>query len=588
MAYVLTQPQAMAAAAADVAGIGSAINEANVTAAGSTTGVPAAAADEVSAATATLFSSYAREYQALTKQAAAFHSEFTRVLAAAGSAYAETEAAASGALGALTAPAQALLAPLTGGAAGVAAAAKAVFADPLSTPVAVSLIMTGTGTPTPPLRYMNEVYSLYISPNFTTSNVQGLTTPEQLYPLTGVKSLPLDQSLSEGVTILNNAIMQAYSNGITPVNVFGYSQSAVIASLEMPNLVAAGVPSTAVNFVLIGDPMNPNGGVFARFPGLTVPSLGATFYGATPANDYPTVIYTGEYDGYADFPQYPIDFLSDLNALFGVISVHGAYPTFTAAQVMSATVLPTSGPTMTTYYMIPTQNLPLLDPVRAIPYLGNPLADLLQPDLTYLVNWGYGNPAYGYSTGPANVSTPFGFLPPLGATTALGPDLVSGTQQGIATAVSAFHAEGLPSLPSLSLSGISHAFTSALSAVPSTLALPTATSVASTIDGIISGLEAANTNIADGLSSALSTAYATLLPTADIVTAGLTTLPAYDLNLFLNGISQALDGAPVQGLINAIGYPIAADTALVMLGGLVEGYVLLGAATSIAGDLTSL
>ena len=560
MTYVLTRPQAMATAAANVAGIGSALKEANVTAAGPTTRVLAAAADEVSAAAATLFSSYARGYQALTKQAAAFHDEFAQVLAAAGHAYAETEAAASGALGALT-------------------------ADP--TPVAVSLIMTGTGTPTPPLQYMNEVYRLYISPNFTTDNLQGLTTPEQLYPLTGVKSLPLDQSLSQGVTILNNAIIQAYNRGITPVNVFGYSQSAVIASLEMPNLVAAGVPSTAVNFVLIGDPMNPNGGVFARFPGLTFPTLGATFYGATPANDYPTVIYTGEYDGYADFPQYPIDFLADLNAFFGIAAVHGAYPTFTAAQVMSATMLPTSGPTMTTYYMIPTQNLPLLDPVRAIPYLGNPLADLLQPDLTSLVNWGYGNPAYGYSTGPANVPTPFGFLPPLGATTALGPDLVSGTQQGIAAA-SAFHAQGPPSLPSPSLSGISHALTSALPAVPRTLALPTATSVASTIDGIISGLQAANTNIAEALSSAFSTAYATLLPTADIVTGGLITLPSYDVNLFLNGIVQAVNGDPVQGLINAIGDPIAADIALVMFGVFVEGDVLLNAATSIAGDLTSL
>jgi len=84
MAYVLTQPRALAAAAANVAGVGSALNEANVTAAGPTTGVLAAAADEVSAATATLFSSYARGYQALTKQAAAFHDEFARVLAAAG------------------------------------------------------------------------------------------------------------------------------------------------------------------------------------------------------------------------------------------------------------------------------------------------------------------------------------------------------------------------------------------------------------------------------------------------------------------------------------------------------------------------
>jgi len=29
------------------------------------------------------------------------------------------------------------------------------------------------------------------------------------------------------------------------------------------------------------------------------------------------------------------------------------------------------------------------------------------------VNWGYGDPNFGWSTGPADVPTPFGFLPPL-------------------------------------------------------------------------------------------------------------------------------------------------------------------------------
>ena len=50
---------------------------------------------------------------------------------------------------------------------------------------------------------------------------------------------------------------------------------------------------------------------------------------------------------------------------------------------------------MTNYYMIPTQNLPLLDPLRAIPVVGTPLADLLQPDLRVLVNLGYGDPNFG-------------------------------------------------------------------------------------------------------------------------------------------------------------------------------------------------
>jgi len=142
--------------------------------------------------------------------------------------------------------------------------------------------------------------------------------------------------------------------------------------------------------------------------------LGVTFGTATPSNDFPTTIWTREYDGFADFPQYPIDVFSDLNALAGIAFVHGTYPTLSTTQLASAFPLSQSGaPSMTTYMMIPIQNLPLLDPLRAIPVIGNPLADLVQPDLTYLVNWGYGNPSFGYSTGPANVPTPFGVIPPL-------------------------------------------------------------------------------------------------------------------------------------------------------------------------------
>lgn len=40
------------------------------------------------------------------------------------------------------------------------------------------------------------------------------------------------------------------------------------------------------------------------------------------------------------------------------------------------------------YYIIPTENLPILNPLRDLPLAGNHLADLLQPDLAVLVDLG--------------------------------------------------------------------------------------------------------------------------------------------------------------------------------------------------------
>ena len=207
--------------------------------------------------------------------------------------------------------------------------------------------------------------------------------------------------------------------------------------------------------------------------------------------------------------------------------------------------------------MIDMPNLPLLDGLRAIPYVGNPLADLVQPDLRYIVNLGYGNPAVGYSTGPADVSTPFGLFPHV-APNVLATDLVSGAQQGIGAAVGDFLAEGPPSFSSIS--GSLPTFSLPHPSLPAGLALPT--SPASAISDFILDLAAANTSIGNTLATVVSTAYSTLQPTADIATALLVSLPTYDVSLFADGIVQALNGAPIQGLINAIGLPIAADVGL--------------------------
>ena len=119
MTSLNTQPQLLATAAADASAIGSAITQAKAAAAGPTTSLMAAAEDEVSAITASLFGAYGQEYQALLHQAAAFHDQFVASLAAAGNTYAQAEAESASTLG------------LTGGAAASPAlAAVTQVADP--------------------------------------------------------------------------------------------------------------------------------------------------------------------------------------------------------------------------------------------------------------------------------------------------------------------------------------------------------------------------------------------------------------------------------------------------------------------------
>jgi hypothetical protein len=92
MSLLLAVPEALVAAASDVAGIGSTLSMANAAAAAPTTGVLAAAADEVSTQVAALFSQHAQGYQQLSARAAAFHDQFVLALNSAASQYAAAEA----------------------------------------------------------------------------------------------------------------------------------------------------------------------------------------------------------------------------------------------------------------------------------------------------------------------------------------------------------------------------------------------------------------------------------------------------------------------------------------------------------------
>jgi hypothetical protein len=546
MSYVITEPQLMAPVAADVNGIGANLSAANAAAAGSTSNLAAAAADEVSEALAKAFGAYGAEYQSLVGELEGWHSQFAQTLTAAATAYTQTETAIASGLG------------LSGGT-GTALSAASLPPFPANM---VTLVLGPTGTPIPSQAYIDQFEKLYIR---TATTLQGLFTPENLNPITGPKSLTLNASVEQGVTILDNAIQQQILAGKT-VTVSGYSQSSIIAALEMRNLAAgtsvfgATPPDVSqLNFVLVGNEMNPNGGLLSRFPGLTIPSLGLTFYGSMPADTiYHVANYTLEYDGFADFPKYPINVVSDLNAVTGIIFVHTTYLTIPQSQVDTAIQLPTS-PGYTgnsVYYMIPTQHLPLLQPLRMLPVIGTPLADLIEPDLRVIVNLGYGDPNFGWSTSPADLPTPFGLFPSVGVDT-IANALSTGTQQG----VQAFNAD-------------LHAMAAQPVAAPS-FSLPAAPDLAATVS-FPSPAKIVNT-----LTTIVSTDYAVLLPTADIGTALVVTLPLYDSELFVQQLAQG-------NLLNAIGFPIAADVGLATVSGGVELLAVASALSSNVKDLQSL
>jgi hypothetical protein len=98
MSFVIAAPEMLTAAATNLANLRSTISAANAAAAAPTTGVLVAAADEVSAAIATVFSQHGGAYQAISAQAAAFHSRFVQALSSAGSSYVTAEAANAPAL----------------------------------------------------------------------------------------------------------------------------------------------------------------------------------------------------------------------------------------------------------------------------------------------------------------------------------------------------------------------------------------------------------------------------------------------------------------------------------------------------------
>jgi hypothetical protein len=255
-----------------------------------------------------------------------------------------------------------------------------------------ALITEGTGNPTPTQDWIDAVISDYVNPA-TNGSYTGIavTTPE---------TLPLAPSLDTGLADLQAAMVQEQlAHPGQPYLIEGESQSAIITMLEgqqLAALAAAGQPIPDVTLVVIGSGNRPDGGLLERFPDLYIPGLEMQFNGAEATEGLAAVDIARQYDFFADFPQYPTNGLADVNALMGLDYVHSTYGNgetplvgpFTDQYVDGSSEIVKQVTGETTFYFIPTEQLPLFDPLLE---MGVPesVINIVQPAARVIIEAGY-------------------------------------------------------------------------------------------------------------------------------------------------------------------------------------------------------
>jgi hypothetical protein len=285
--------------------------------------------------------------------------------------------------------------------------------------------------------YLNWAANGFIEPasGVAPGTLVAVTYPAQFAPVNGTTTF--DDSVDDGVDNLGSCLdgdptgcdHNPNIGGAAPLPsqthfaIFGYSQSAVVASLVKNQLIDNQIPTTNLDgteFYLISNPMRPNGGILARdFEGFTIPLIGITFYGptenscptATPCsptattadpNIYPTVDVAQQYDFLGgDAPMRPLNLLAMANSIAAYQQLHGAVQNHTLDE---GGLIDQGKYGDTHYYMIAADTLPILQPLVTA---GVPAPALALPDAILRV---WIEDAYDRNTSPGE-HVKFNYIP---------------------------------------------------------------------------------------------------------------------------------------------------------------------------------
>jgi len=270
-----------------------------------------------------------------------------------------------------------------------------------------ALIMNGTYEPVVTAAWIDEVMSDLVAPSLGGGYTgEAMDTPEVFWPISGLGSLTFNNSVKAGYELLEDRVDSKIQNApASPIAVFGYSQSSVITAALKRNLAReyAGSPTVPppVSLVMLANPLRPNGGILSRLPLLAALLTPWTKMDTTPTDTaFTTVDVARQYDAWSDFPTYPLNLLSTVNALFGLVN-HWYLPESTSGFQLPAIDMVSLDPASpnynpnndiqqygdTSYVTIPSTNLPLFYPLRWVG-LG-PLVDIIEPLVRVFVELGY-------------------------------------------------------------------------------------------------------------------------------------------------------------------------------------------------------
>jgi PE family len=220
MSFVSVVPEAVSNAAKALEGIGSQVTAAGSAAAAPTTGIAAAAQDEVSTALSSMFSGYGQEFQELNAQAQAYHAQFVGTLNGGAGQYLSAEATnvQQTLVNAVNAPAEALFGrPVIGN--GASAPAASSLLGGLLPPQSQEYTVFDYETPLGPLKLTLEVEATSV-----TGGILNVGTPYALAydaispPLASALALQNGSATFVNAVQTGNAQLAAQTFFETPLN----------------------------------------------------------------------------------------------------------------------------------------------------------------------------------------------------------------------------------------------------------------------------------------------------------------------------------------------------------------------------------